>query len=168
MVASARPGSSSTTRSLDTLSSHTDGKKMVKRSPLKTWLKVRAEARLDMRRSNSAANRPLEMAYNTSGWTVVALRSRVIPNSRSRSTPCFAGTIALKSATCTCLTSLQGRGKEGTTSRRIHRNRLFGKVNGLLEAGLFKSCLLLDRLNSLLERTSDLVISSLSSNISII
>jgi hypothetical protein len=47
--------------------SRTDGKMIAKRSLLKTWTKVLAEAKLDIRRSNSAVNKRLGMAYDTSG-----------------------------------------------------------------------------------------------------
>jgi len=67
-----------------------------KKSHSKTWWRIQVETRSDLRRSNFAARKRLEMAYDTSGWTAVALRNRAMPSFRSRSTPCFAGTIALK------------------------------------------------------------------------
>lgn len=53
-----------------------------------------ADARPDMRRCGSVGNKQQEINYNTSGWTVVALRSRVIPSSQNLSTQYFAGTNA--------------------------------------------------------------------------
>src|SRR5947207_13159190 len=120
-------------RSLHMLFSHTDGKMMNRRSLLKIWTKVWAKARLDIRRLNSAVSKRERMVYDTSGWTVVASRNRATLSFRSHSTPCFAGTIALRSATFTCLTSLQRRGKEGLRTRKIHGKKHSGQVNGSLE-----------------------------------
>ncbi len=104
------------------------------------------------------------MAYGGIASSAVALRSRMMLSSRSHSFLCFASTRTLKGATCFYLTSLQEREREGMILRRIYGNKLFGKVDGSLEAGLFWSSLLLVRLNSLLERANELAINSLSSS----
>jgi hypothetical protein len=77
------------------------------------------------------------------------------PNSRRLSTPCFAGTVTRLNAMCTC-----------QTFRRVAPggNQLFGRVDGLLEAGPFKSFLLQDRSFSSQERANHLATRLPSSN----
>ena len=52
-----------------------------RRSLLKIWTKTWVKARLDIRRSNSAVGKQLRMVYDTSGWTVVVLRGRIVLSS---------------------------------------------------------------------------------------
>jgi hypothetical protein len=152
-----------------TLSFRTQGDKRVKRLHLKTWWKAQAEVKLVTRRSSSVGIKPLEMALNTSRWTAVASRNRATLSFPSLSTRCFAGTSAPKSATCTCLTSRQGRGRgrEEIKTRRAYGKRLFEEVDGSPAVGRFRSPLLQCQSNSSLEMASYSAIRHFSTNNSI-
>src|SRR5215472_13743585 len=127
-------------------SSHTLGERIAKRSPSKTWWRVRA--RLAMPRSGFAENKLLAMAYNTFGWTHVASINQVVPNSRRPSIPCFAGTMMQLNATYTCqmfrheimISTISSPGSSG--------NWHFEKVDGLLGVGRFKSSFLRHQLSA--------------------
>ena len=120
--------------------------------------------RLASQKSRGVVRWQRNKAYLSHGWTRAASRSRVMPSSRSHSTLYFAGTLALKSATCTCVMCRQVRGKEEMRTHWTRGSRLFGKVDGSRGAGRFRSSSLLYQWNSSPKKAVDLVISSLSSN----
>ena len=71
----------------------------------------------------------------------------------NHSTLCSAGTNGLISVMCTYLMSPLRRGKAEKRLCRRHGKRIFGRVNGSLEARYFKSCLLHVLWNSSVERS---------------
>ena len=109
---------------------------------------VLARARLAMTRSGSAENRPDAMACNTFGWTPVASTNRTALSSQRLSTPCFAGTVMRLNATSISQMFRDLPSTPTTSPTSCPGNRHFGKADGSLGAGPFKSLLLRHQLNS--------------------
>jgi hypothetical protein len=62
--------------------------RMVKRSAIKIWSMALGKVRLATKRSSFVGNKRLKMASNTSGWTLVALISRILPSLQRLLTLC--------------------------------------------------------------------------------
>jgi len=117
-----------------------------------------ARARLAIKRFDSAENKPPPTVCNTSGSTVVALTNQAAPSFQKLSTLCFAGTMMRVNAMCIYQTFQSVALLRTICSPSGYENQLFGKVDGLLGAGRFKSLLLRHQLNSSLWRASGSVI----------
>jgi hypothetical protein len=87
-------------------------------------------------------NKRLEMAYNTSGWTLVVLISRMLSSLRQLLTRCSAGIEMRRNAMCTSRMCQPLAMTQMFRQSRAHENRLSGIVGGSLEAGRFKNLLL--------------------------
>ncbi len=127
---------------------------------------ILAEPRLDIRRSNSVAIRLPGMAYNTSGWTVVASTSQIVKSFKRLLRPCSVGTSGLQNATCIYLMFLQRRENWEMRSLKTRGNKLFERVGGSLGVGHFRNSSRQHQCNSSVKGATDLATNSLSNNLS--
>src|SRR6266536_4645536 len=113
-----------------------------------------ARISLGIRRSGSVENEPESMAYNTFGWTPVALIKQTIPNFRRLLTLCLAGTRMRLNVTFTYQMYRRLSRKQTIVSPNLLGNRLSEKSDGLRGVGPFKSSLPQVQSNSSLEKAS--------------
>jgi hypothetical protein len=98
-------------------------------------------ARLAMARSGSVENGPNGMACASFG-SIPAVSTNSMPSSsRKLSTQCFAGTRMRLNATSIYRMFRQRSGKQAIGCPSVLGHQLFGRVDGLLEVGPFKSFL---------------------------
>jgi hypothetical protein len=106
---------------------------------LETWSMTLGRTRLAMRRLGSARHKQDVMAYDTSGWILAVSTNQTTMSSPRQSIPCFAGTRMRLDATYNYRISQPLDTKRIVSSLSLYRSRLFVRVNGLLEAGRYKS-----------------------------
>jgi len=107
------------------------------------------KARLGIARSSFAENKQDATACNIFGWTPVVSTNRIAPSSKRLLTLCFTGIAMQLNAMYICQTFRNLLAMLMTSLTNRIGNRHFGKADGSLEAGPFKSLLRRLQLNFL-------------------